>query len=372
MKTAQTSNIHFHHSDLSIREVMYSRCTNKKGKRCVVVRLPYGTQGKWRTTYTSLPIAESGMSKIWSKSGPGSIPMDFPANILIYKGIVVGIEIKPFDHALEIMEFQERMHENVRLLENHVTALRLKGFEVFSDLNGVYWKAKESENTMLTSDGTLQGVKMGCIAYNDFNATPETAITPKEKYAIQYQHPTRKELTAITTPIFSSAIGLGSKYETKKSDTETDIDLNDPMSQDEGKYPIDMITKNFRINLRFMIRTTLKLNKFVDTEELDKVFGIYETVLALGVVSLPKLPQATQDKYPIRLSVKDCIIWLLGLQTRYADESIQNLEIIRTSIKFLLTKSLTKEGQADPKNLFNEGYNANSLKNLKSLGETII
>lgn len=339
-------NIEFQPNLLKVVTGMYRKFKNSRNGKYIVCKLP-DEFGVLSSTYTDLPVSDNGYGKIWNAKLT-NLPIDIPANILLYRDIVVGIELIPT--GAESIMIPEYMNDNHTALLQHAAQLECEGIKVYSDLNGIYWEAVElNHNNDLTEDGALKSIAMSCIFYNDFNGTPETALTPKVKYAICYETPKSlgysKVTRAVTAPIFKNPIG------NKQSDS--------------SDFAIDAISKSYRINLNFMISKSLVLQKFVDYEELDRVFGIFDIVDRLGVDSLPKLPKSTKAKYPIGLSVKNCIIWLLGLQTRYGNDSMENLEIIRASLKFLLQKSLTKEGHSEAKNLYNEGFNAASIS-LKS------
>jgi hypothetical protein len=328
------SNIIFNPTELEIyTDIKYKKYKNTYKGRFVQVRRKK-ENGKWGE-YEYLPISSNGINKIWNVQG-NTMPIDVPAHLLVYKGIVVGIELVREDDPLSL---NTNMKSNIKLLFNFVNSDQMKDKIIYSDLNGIFWESNDAlVETFLTKDRTLRGVPMSTLFYNEMHKSVQSALTPRSRYAIRYVY---ENIEAISTPIFSSRIGKG------KVNSED--------------YVLDLISKKYRVNLNFMIKTSIKLEKFVDYEELDRMFGIYETVVRLGVESLPKLPKATKEKYPIKLSVKDCVIWLLGLQTRYSHQSIENLEVIRSAIKFLLTKCLTKEGHNDSKNLYNEGFNEDNI-----------
>lgn len=289
--------------------------------------------------YNVLPIATNAVRNAVI------LDVEVPVNLLVYKGVVVSIEFKHFDTSAESLLLVEKMPEHLEYLYQFFQTEEMLDKEVYADLNGIYWKGEiVNEDSQLTKDGALYGVPMSMIYFKDIHNSIESALTPRLRYAIKYE---LDGLFAITTPIFKDKIGNSVKG----------------VQTDDGENLIlDRISENHRINLNYLIVTAKKLTKFVDYEEVDRMFQIAEIVISLGVESLPKIPKATKYKYPIPLSVKDCIIWLLGLQTRYGTEDIKNLEVIRQSIKFLLSKGLTEATHSDIKNLLMEGCKVTDIK----------
>lgn len=207
-----------------------------------------------------------------------------------------------------------------------------------------------SKGTFLTEDGRFRCVNVDAIGLHKIDDRDK--VDASERTCLVYV--AKNGAYAVSPPIWKDATAVGqakikgSHEERKGKETKRDFNF-------------DRVDEFCAVNLSFALKAAASLSDEFGFEAIEPL-NLPTLMVRLSTVNLPKVPSEVKDTFDSGMKFTHALAWLLGFSRRC--KSLDTYATIRSLLKYLTTNGLYFKQVFDPKNIFKDDHDLNSIPRL--------
>lgn len=137
-----------------------------------------------------------------------------------------------------------------------------------------------------------------------------------------------------------------------------DDDDDDSSDSTAAKSDFNTIDANYCVNLNFALRAAKEVGGLSGYEAIEPL-NIPELMTELCTVNLPNVPKQIKATYEIGMLPSHAVAWVLGKSREV--NSLQSLIVVRSLLKYLMTKGMFKRESLSAKTVFVDGAGVNDI-----------
>ncbi len=205
-----------------------------------------------------------------------------------------------------------------------------------------------AKGEFLSTDGRFRCVQAQAIGLHKLSDREK--LDPADRTCLAYVAENNK--FAVSPPIWKDAKAVG---QAKIKGTHTERDGGRTTERDLN---FDRVDQFCAVNLSFALKAARDLSHEFGFEAIEPL-NLPALMIRLNTVNLPKISPAVKDTFDSGLKFTHALAWLLGFARRC--ECLDTYASIRSLLKYLTANGLYFKQAFDPKNIFKEGHNLETI-----------
>lgn len=346
----------FDRSKLSVTYNQMKSCTTALGGSMHIID-PEAPEGSETLIKVDVPFAV--MRKFVHETKITKYIKPVEIAVLRYNGQVVSIER---DLATGILNqgVGERWTSKMETFVNDHLDNRLDNFTWYFDGRYIFNIEDDVLNQLrsddwehcISDDRTFRTMQVNCIDMYECNKPVfKTGIVLEERGVIAYVN---GDAFCVTPPIWKNVDAIGSSGAMEvdpASEREDYLDMTRGVSTSQERFAvlIDLLDKNFNLNLNFTLNSAKAISNIFGFDAVEPL-QLPEIMLELSTVNIPALPKSIKSTFCIGLKPSHALTWLMGLLNQ--TETLEDYIAIRAVIKYLTTKGMFHSKSTQKTNVF--------------------
>ena len=220
------------------------------------------------------------------------------------------------------------------------------------NVHGKYFTPDEAVRSadFLTKDGRFRCVDVDAIGLHQISDNEKFEKLTHDRTSLAYV--AKNGVFSISPPIWKNARQVGeAKIKGTRSERQQHKDASREMN-------FDRVDQFCAVNLSFALRAAKELSKEFGFEAIEPL-NLPHLMVRLNTVNLPKVASEVKDTFDSGLKFTHALAWMLGFARRCED--LDTYARIRGVIKHLTSNGLYFRQVFDPKNIFKDGHDLDTI-----------
>ena len=220
-------------------------------------------------------------------------------------------------------------------------------FSFGKTVHGKYFTAEEAVHIgdFLTQDGRFRCVDVNAIGLHEISNSEKFRNLTHDRTCLAYV--AKNGVFSISPPIWKNARQVGEAKIKGTHKEATNREMN-----------FDRVDQFCAVNLSFALKAAKDLSKEFGFEAIEPL-NLPHLMVQLNTVNLPRVASEVKDTFDSGLKFTHALAWMLGFARRCED--LDTYARIRGLIKHLTSNGLYFRQIFDPKNIFKEGHDLDSI-----------
>ncbi len=247
-----------------------------------------------------------------------------------------------------IPEIEHNIDTVIRpLIEKSETKYYFDGRYIFTFDDKMTTKQAIDKGCHLSKDGRFRVVDVEAIGMHKLEE--KRKLAPVGRTCLAYVAAGGQ--FAISPPIWKDARSVG----------EAKIKGVGHSGEGEREFNFDTVDGHCSVNISFALRAAKELSKEFGFEAIEPL-NLPGLMVRLNTVNLPKVPSEVKDTFDSGMKFTHALAWLLGFARRCED--LNTYASIRALLKYLTSNGLFLKSVFDPKNIFKDGHDLETIPQL--------